>query len=460
MSIRIFLLASMVCCYMTAFPQAGEAGWEALFNGQDLKGWKKLNGEAGFVVENGEIVGISRLNTPNTFLAAGKTYGDFILEYEFWVDPLLNSGVQFRSLSRADYQNGRVHGYQAEIDPSERAYTGGIYDEARRGWLYPLSLNPMGRKAFRQGAWNHMRIQAIGPNIGIWVNSVNTANIIDDMTLEGLIALQVHSINHSSMEGRQVRWRDIRIRTQDLAAAAWSPHPAVPEENFIPNTLSEHEKRAGWRLLWDGKSSAGWRAAKAPGFPQQGWMINDGVLTIQASGGGEAEEYGDIITADQFSNFELKLEFKISEGANSGIKYFVDPELNKGRGSAIGLEYQILDDNRHPDAKMGVAGNRTMASLYDLIPAINLSVPGRGKEARGPGQWNQARIVTRGAKVEHWLNGNKVVEYERFTPMFRALVAYSKYREWPNFGEWTQGHILLQDHGDEVSFRSIKIREF
>jgi hypothetical protein len=151
----------------------------------------------------------------------------------------------------------------------------------------------------------------------------------------------------------------------------------------------------------------------------------------------------------------------ITEGANSGIKYFVDTGLNQAQGSAIGLEYQILDDGKHPDAKAGVGGNRTLASLYDLIPAANLSEPDR-KEKRfsGVGQWNRARIVVQGSHVEHWLNNIKVVEYERGTQMFRALVAKSKYNVWPNFGELPKGHILLQDHGDRVSFRSIKIREW
>ena len=451
--ILIFLIADR--------PAAGqEENWQSLFNGRDLQGWKKLNGEADYRIEDGTIIGISRLNTANTFLCTEKNFGDFILEVEVLVDPALNSGIQIRSNSLPSYQNGRVHGYQVEIDPSPRAFSGGIYDEARRGWLYPLSLNPMGQAAFRNGEWNKYRIEAIGHEIRVWVNGINTANIVDNVTAEGFIALQVHSIENPEMAGRKIKWRNIRILTQGLEAARWPMHPGVIEENFVANTLSAYELRKGFRLLWDGQTTEGWRSAKGDRFPTNGWRIEDGILKTIESGGAESVGGGDIVTEEQFTDFELKVEFMITKGANSGIKYFVDPDLNQGTGSAIGLEFQILDDADHPDAAQGIAGNRQLASLYDLIPASNLSVPSRTKDFRGVGKWNQARIVVQGNHVEHWLNGFKMVEFERRTPMFRSLVAYSKYKVWPGFGEWTKGHILLQEHGNEVWFRSIKVREF
>ena len=453
-SLSILLLAILL-----SFPSYSD-DWTNLFNGKDLKGWKKLNGDARYKIHGDEIVGISQMNTPNTFLATEKDYGDFILELEVWVDAGLNSGIQIRSKSTPEYRDGRVHGYQIEIDPSSRTYSGGIYDEARRAWLYPLSINPVGQAAFVNGQWNKYRIEAIGNEIRTWINGVNCANIIDDMDAGGFIALQVHSINNQALEGTRVRWKNIRIKTSNLTAERWQMNPNVPEVNFIPNTLSEWESRKGWRLLWDGKTSAGWRSAKGTSFPEKGWEIKDGVLTVRESGGGESTDGGDIVTEKTFSSFELTFEFFLTEGANSGVKYFVEPELNKGEGSAIGLEYQLLDDVKHPDAKMGVKGNRTLASLYDLIPAKNLTVPGRGKEFRGIRTWNQGRIMVMGNHIEHWLNGFKMVEYERNTPIYRALVAYSKYKDWPNFGESPAGHILLQDHGNEVRFRSIKIREF
>ena len=448
---------------LTLFSSSAQAttdgGWRSLFNGKDLGGWEKKNGEATYEVRNGAVVGISKLGTPNTFLCTREHFSDFILEVEVWGDAALNSGIQFRSNSLPDYKNGRVHGYQAEVDPSQRSYSGGIYDEGRRGWLYPLSLNPEGQRAYRTGQWNQYHIEAIGPELRIWVNGVNTANVVDDMTASGFIALQVHSIDKEEEAGREIWWQNIRIKTDNLEQERWPMAPHTPEVNYLANNLSDFERDKGWRLLWDGKTTDGWRSARSNAFPKGGWVMENGVLSVVESGGEESVNGGDIVTRNKFSSFELKLEFRITEGANSGIKYFVDTELNKGPGSAIGLEFQILDDKNHPDAQMGVKGNRTLGSLYDLIPAENLSVPGTEKLFRGIGEWNQAHLIVRGNHIEHWLNGFKVVEYERNTPIYRALVAYSKYKDWPNFGELPSGHILLQDHGNLVSFRSIKIRE-
>lgn len=226
------------------------------------------------------------------------------------------------------------------------------------------------------------------------------------------------------------------------------------DENGVPlNTLSTAEKDAGWKLLWDGKTSTGWHGARLDKFPTKGWVIKDGVLTVLQSGGMEAANGGDIVTDKLYSNFELTLEFKLTPGANSGIKYFVFPKQPNQKGSAIGLEYQLLDDERHPDAKKGVKGNRTLSSLYDLIPAEN-------KKTKPIGEWNTARLVVNGSKVQHWLNGVKVVEYNRHCQVFRALIQKSKYAHYKNFGQIKEGHILLQDHGNEVSFRNIKIHEF
>jgi len=237
--------------------------------------------------------------------------------------------------------------------------------------------------------------------------------------------------------------------------------PAMAADSTPPNTLTDTEKAAGWRLLWDGKSTDNWRTPKPDQSPVKGWEITNGILTVLPSGGGESGGGGDILSKERYAQFELVADFKITEGANSGIKYFVQPDLSPidkttGRptavGSAIGLEYQILDDLRHPDAKAGRDGNRTLGSLYDLMPAST------NKQPNAIGEWNTARIVVTGKHVEHWLNGTKVLEYERGSEPYRKLVAESKYKNIPDFGEWPDGHILLQDHGNRVSFRNIKIR--
>lgn len=447
----ISILTGLIICTLSGLSQNG---WTDLFNGKNLRGWEQLNGKAKYEVKDGMIVGSTVLNTPNSFLATKIDYSDFILEFDVWVDPALNSGVQIRSHSLKEYNNGRVHGYQIEIDPSERAWSAGIYDEARRAWLYTLENNPKARDAFKVDDWNHYHVEAIGNTLKTWINGVQAAWLIDDVDASGFIALQVHGIGgDKSKEGIKVIWKNIRIATQNLDKLAWPDQPGILQISAIPNTLTPQEETMGWKLLWDGKTNTGWRGANKAGFPEKGWEINEGVLSVNESGGGESNHGGDIVTEKKYSDFELVLDFKLSPGANSGVKYFVIEELNKGLGSAIGLEYQLLDDAKHPDAAMGVGGNRTLASLYDLIPSE------KNAKINPPGQWNTARILVKGAHVEHWLNGTKVVEYERGTQIFRALVQKSKYAQYPDFGEADAGHILLQDHGNAVSFKNIKIRE-
>jgi hypothetical protein len=447
---RLLLVAGALV--VAATPALAQDGWRPLFNGRTLDGWHACAGSAPYTVENGAIVGRSVVGSPNSFLCTKETFGDFVLEYDVFVESEMNSGVNIRSLTDPAVDEGRVRGYQVEIDPSERAWTGGIYDEARRGWLHTLEGQPAAQKALKKNAWNQFRVEAIGPSIRTWLNGVPCANVIDDLTPKGIIALQVHSTTDASKAGQGIRFRNLRVATENLAAIRTPDRGDTPQFNYIPNTLSEREARDGWTLIWDGKTTAGWRGAKLEAFPPSGWELANGVLTVLDAGGREAAAGGDIVTVGEYRNFELAVEFKITKGANSGIKYFVDTSLNKGDGSSIGCEFQILDDAVHPDAKAGVNGNRKLAGLYDLIPPRNVRF-------NGVGEWNRARIVVTGAHVEHWLNGFKTVEYERGTAMWRALVDHSKYTAWPAFGEAAKGHILLQDHGNRVSFRSIKIKE-
>ena len=439
----LFLLVSV-----NVFAQRSGSGWVNLYNGKDLSGWKLLGGKATYEAKGDEIIGTTVSSTPNSFLATEKEYGDFILEVELLAHPLMNSGIQFRSLSKSDYQNGRVHGYQMEIDPSARAWSGGVYDEGRRGWLYNLELNPAAKTAYKINDWNKYRIECIGNSIRTWVNGIPVSHLIDDMTTKGFIAMQVHAIPSSEPQGRQIRWRNIRIQTENLK-------PSAPENifvvNMVTNDLSALEKKQGYRLLWDGKSSKGWTAANGTVFPAEGWQIQDGILSVQKDIPGEKAKGGDIVTEKEFSVYELKFDFKLTKAANSGLKYLVN---NLG-GSILGLEYQILDDENHPDAKLGIKGNRTQASLYDIMPSNK--IPYSFKKV---GEWNQGMIrVYPDNKVEHWLNGIKVLEYQRGSADFMENIARSKFKAVEGFGTAPKGKILLQDHGDEVYFKSIKIKE-
>jgi len=213
--------------------------WQALFNGKDLTGWVQRGGKARFFVEDGILIGQTVPKTPNSFLCTEKHYSNFILELDFKVDPELNSGVQIRSHSLPDYRKGRVHGYQVEIDPSmapyepnpekkrpanlmadgkpapadaPRCWTGGIYDEGRRGWLYSLHKDPTAREAFKPGKWNHIRVEAIGDSIKTWVNGIAAADLKDSMTPSGFIGLQVHGLKKPVEKPLQVRFRNIRIK--------------------------------------------------------------------------------------------------------------------------------------------------------------------------------------------------------------------------------------------------------
>jgi len=420
-----------------------------------LGGSTQHGGKAHFEVVDGELVGTAVVQTPNSFLCTNQTYGDFVLEFEFKLDSRLNSGVQIRSQVSAEATTlkdvsgkpiqipaGKVYGYQVEIDtdPEEnRQWTAGIYEEGHRGWLFPGSLggdkqafSKQGQRLTKVDDWNRVRIEAVGPRMRTWLNGEPRADIIDGMSREGFIAFQVHSIGNKALAGTKNRWRNVRLTT-------------IPA-----NTLSPSEKQEGWELLFDGSSLTGWTSHRGGSAPTKGWTVANGVLSVEKGG-------GDLISSRTFKAFELTVEFRLSPGANSGIFYLTQEGVGK-KGPVMGLEFQILDDLGHSDAKRGKDGNRTVGALYDLVspPADKTPAPVR--------VWNHARVVTSadGRKVEHWLNGRKVVAYDRSSEDFRARRAASKFaspQHGADFGEWLEGAILLQDHGDRVDFRNIKVRK-
>ena len=228
-----------------------------------------------------------------------------------------------------------------------------------------------------------------------------------------------------------------------IAAASCSSDPNEGAPEAGPNMSTAAEESEGWRLLFDGDDLEQWRGYRRDA-PPASWQPQDSVLAFVT-----ADDGGDLMTREQFGDFELRYEWRISEGGNSGVIYRVTEDSEQPWHT--GPEMQVLDDERHPDARAGVSGNRTAGALYDMIPPT----PG---VVRPAGEWNEARIIARGNQVEHWMNGQKVLEFEVGSEEWNRLYQASKFRELPGFAVQPRGHIVLQDHGDPVWFRSVKIR--
>jgi hypothetical protein len=441
----LYSILALIFYFGCTYSEKSKEPWKPIFNGKNLDGWKILGGKAKYKIKDNTIVGASTLNTPNTFLTTEEIYSNFILELEFKVDPLLNSGIQIRSNSIPEYYNGRVHGYQIEIDPSERAWSAGIYDESRRGWLNPLTENPSAQKAFKKNAWNKYRIEAIGDTIKTWINDVEAAHLIDDVTSSGFIGLQVHGIGRDTLrEGATVIWKNIQIITEDVVKYS---KPSSLKPIITKNNLTISEVNDGWQMLWDGKTMNGFQSVN-PNKMFDGWTIENGELNI-----GLAEVGHDIITIGAYDDFELKFDFKLTQGANSGVKYYVN-QFEEANNSFLGLEFQVVDDANHPDALEGdPSGCRTAGALYDIL------MPKDRKYLQPLGEWNRAQIISKNNKVTHWLNNIKVLEYQRNGNDFKTAIENSKFKDIKNFGLSQSGHILFQEHGSNVSYRNIKIKE-
>jgi hypothetical protein len=327
---------------LCAMAQPRNNKWVSLFDGKTLDGWKRAVGTADYQVKDGAIVGMTVASSPNSFLVTNKEYDDFILEMEVKIDDTVsNSGIQLRSHldEAANNGKGKVYGYQYELDPSSRKWTAGIYDEGRRDWLYPLTLNPAVQNAFRLGEFNKIRMECFHNDIRTWINGQPAAYLVDSFDKKGFIGLQVHSISKPEDAGKKIYWKNIRIMSITKPSADFPKNIFVV--NNIPNSLSAYEKQNGWRLLFDGKSSKGWTGIYNDNFPGKRWVIDDGTISVLKGPG--SPEGGDIVTKEEFSAFDLSFEFKLTTGANSGVKYFVTLPVNDS-GSAIGLEYQLLDD--------------------------------------------------------------------------------------------------------------------
>jgi hypothetical protein len=239
-----------------------------------------------------------------------------------------------------------------------------------------------------------------------------------------------------------------------LAAAVLAPLGAqAPAKEAAKKTEATMKAdTAGWTPLFDGKTLKGWRGYNAPNATTKKtdtsdtlWKVEDGLLTVQPSHEGDTKGHRDIITTGTYREFDLRWEWKVAQGGNSGVKYFVLED----QPAAIGHEYQLIDDERHPDAKIGP--HRQTAALYDVLPAHD-------RPMKPAGEWNTSEVIVKGNHVEHILNGKKVLEYELDSPELRAGVAKSKFKDIARFGKPQDGHILVQDHGDQVWYRNVRIK--
>ena len=331
--------------------------WTSLFDGQSLKGWTKRGGQASYRIENEAIIGTTKKGTPNTFLCTDRHYGDFILELEFKVDSKMNSGIQIRSNSFLDHNHGQVHGYQIEIDPSERAWSGGIYDEGRRGWLNPLSGNEAARKAFKNDEWNHYRIHAEGDHLRTWVNGVPAADLRDSHTLSGFIALQVHGTNRD--EPMEVSWRNIRLK--ELGWHVWKP-------------------------LFNGRDLSGWHT-----LPGGTWAVNEGV--IQGKSPASEKKHGLLVSDQRYHDFTAQLDFKVNEG-DSGFYFRVDEVA-----SNVGVHgFQVEVDSSYETGGLYETGGRGWVVKHDA-----------NKERRQyqRGKWNTLTVSAHRRDTLVQLNGQK-----------------------------------------------------
>jgi len=343
-------------------PVAADVKFTPLFDGKTLDGWKQLGGKAKYEAKDAAIVGASVPNTSNSFLCTKKTYGDFVLEYEFKVDPSLNSGVQIRSNSIKSHKSGRVHGYQVEIDPSKRAWTAGIYDESRRGWLNNLVGNDPARNAFKQNEWNKVRIEAIGDSLKTWLNGVAAADLVDSMTLRGFIGLQVHGVGKRT-EPLSVSWR--RLQIKDLGDRKWLP-------------------------LFDGKTLDGW--SPTPGGK---WEVKDGAIVGTCPK--TEQKHGILVSDKKYRDFTIRLKFKAVKG-NSGLYFRVDKV--KSNVNVNGFQAEIAAND------MAVGGlYETGGRGWVVKPDAKLI-----KKLVKQGEWNQMTVSARGKRIVVHVNNRKTSE--------------------------------------------------
>jgi hypothetical protein len=334
--------------------------WVSLIQGNSLENWEIKGGRAQYKLENGVVIGTTVAGGPNTFLCTKKHYGDFKLELDFLVDSEMNSGVQIRSHSLKKQHEERVFGYQVEIDPKERAWSGGIYDEGRRGWINNLKDNPAAGKAFLQDEWNHFRIETIGDSIRTWINGVPAADLVDSMTQEGFIGLQVHGT--SQTDPMEVKWKNIRILE-----------------------LGHHT----WKPLFNGLNLSGWKA-----LPGGTWTVKDGRIIGKSTP--SEKRHGLLLSNQSYDDFTVRFKFKVNKG-DSGFYFRSDPVAH-----SVGIKgFQVEVDTSYETGGLYETGGRTWVVKPDEKNA---------KKIYRQGEWNEMSLSAHGRRVVVHLNGRKTAE--------------------------------------------------
>ena len=362
-----------------------------LLEDKSLSLFDKKGGSAEYFLKDGILTGVAENDIPNTFLTTKEQYEDFALSFSVKVDERLNSGVQIRSLPFMDdnaYE--MLRGYQVEIDPSERAWSGGIYEERGRGWIGNLAANPEGRAAFKNGQWNDYFIEVKGNHIRVWINGVCTVNLIDDIGKKGHIGFQVHAIYDESHAGATVQWKDIMLYPDSVDQRELTDKEKALEINLLPNQLSEYEKEMGWKIV-------NLRNDIKPAQEMRSWYLGD--KSICADGVGMAPL--DIPRTSK--NFEIKFEYTLGESGQAMFMYAKDERENDN------MSFYMADTS---SLKSDSLKYQSAGSLYRMMGAKNLSNPDRDLTLRSHDQWSQAHIIFSKDRLQHWLNHNLVIDMD------------------------------------------------
>ena len=403
MSLALFAFSGCV----DAEPEV-KSQWQSLFDGQSLDGWQIINGDVPFLIEGGEIIGKTAAGIPTRYLATDKPYRDFILELEMNNAEGENSGIQFRSVQAPHFRAG-LTGYQMEVDPSARAWTGGIFFEGLGQWRYPIIENPTCTSAWNDTGWNKLRIEAKGPRLRTFVNEHSCAYLYDATLDEGYIALQIHSIGR--MPGRAdapTRWRNIRILEDPMDADYTKSDKHTHSTSFLINQLSPHEIANDWVLIRpETIGQEGWALSDIAN-PVTGAVVQSSVLKIEA---GESKRY---VPLPKFGEgYELVADIQMTPGTKGRINYPIAGMKSGTKDTGCTSSFAVFDDTAIDFKKINA--DYMMGSVAGEFTAKNLSESNRRKRILPPEKWQRIKIVVKGRQVEHRLNSVKVADYAACT---------------------------------------------